>query len=491
MFNLEKIFQKNDETYVLFIKISFFLVLFTSSFCAFYLKNHTNFYNFLEILGLENNPIYDSEHQNHLLLFRESNYYIATIIHLGIYFFIFLVGGKQKIYKKGMLNFFNDFFRIIFFSFLLLALLAIALKTTEQYSRVWFFSYLFISFIISFFLKLYFDFKYNNLITSNRIQRNVLLVGDIETCDEIAKNFSKRKNISIIKGIVPTTDDQIKDGNISSAPIFNLDSDFKKIIDYHHIGQIWIVSSAKSFYKTEKLIDKFASFAIDFRIVTKNSKYEFEKDISSGEGLEFYDISFSKFYGSKLLIKTILDKFFSLIALIIFFPIMLFFSILIVLEDGFPIFFIQPRTGWDGRKFNMFKFRSLKNDEQNTKNTLVEKGDKRILMVGRIIRRFSIDELPQFINVLKGDMAIVGPRPMALWVIAEIENDISTFLQRHKCPPGLTGWAQINGFRGRDDIKSLTKRYEHDVWYLKNWSVFLDLYIMFVTAFVIFTNKTD
>ena len=481
MINLEKIFQKNDETYVSLVKISFLFVLFASSYFAFYLRNYTNFYVFLEFFGQESKPL---QH-----VFLRSNYYIATLVHLGIYFFIFLFSGKQKVYKKGILNFFDEYYKIIFFSFLLLALLAIALKTVEQYSRIWFFSYLIISFIISSLVKIYFDSKYNKLIASNRIQRNVLLVGDIETCDEMAKKFSKSKNISIIKGIVPTTNDQVESGRASSAPLFSLQSDFKKIVNYHRIGQIWIVSSAKSFYKTEDLIDKFAVFSIDCRVVTKDSKYEFEKDISSGEGLEFYDISFSKFYGSRLLVKTILDKIFALIALIIFFPIILFFSILIVLEDGFPIFYIQKRTGWDARDFNMLKLRSLKNDQQSSKNTLVKKGDKRILLVGRFIRRFSIDELPQFINVLKGDMSVVGPRPMPVWAIKEAANDIASFLQRHKCPPGLTGWAQINGLRGRgteDDIRLLTKRYEHDVWYLKNWSVFLDFYIMFKTVFVIF-----
>ena len=168
MINLEKIFQKNDETYVSLVKISFLFVLFASSYFAFYLRNYTNFYDFLEFFGLENKPI---QH-----IFLDSDYYIATLVHLGIYFFIFLFSGKQKVYKKGILNFFDEYYKIIFFSFLLLALLAIALKTVEQYSRIWFFSYLIISFIISSLVKIYFDSKYNNLVASNRIQRNVLLV---------------------------------------------------------------------------------------------------------------------------------------------------------------------------------------------------------------------------------------------------------------------------------------------------------------------------
>jgi len=484
MFNLEKIFQKNDETYISLIKILSFFVLFGSSYCAFYLRNFTNFYDFLENFGLENNP-----HQH---LFLDSIYYIATLVHLVIYFVLLLfVSKNKKFYKKGLINFFDEYYKLIFFSFLVLALIGIAFKTVETYSRIWFFSYVIITFVISFILKIYFDYKYDDLIKTNRIQRNILLVGDIETCDLIAKSFSKSKNISIIKGIVPTSDDKVKDGMMSNAPLFSLNSDFKKIINYHHIGQIWIVSSAKSFYKVEDLIDKFTMFSIDCRIVTKDSKYEYEKGISSSEGLEFYDISFSKFFGSNLLVKTIMDKIFSLVVLIIFFPMMLFFAILIILEDGFPIFFIQKRTGWDARDFNMIKFRSLKKNQQN-KDAQVTRGDTRLLLVGRFIRRFSIDEFPQFINVLKGDMSIVGPRPHPLWLTVHSESAITAFLQRHKCPPGITGWAQVNGLRGpTEDPKLMKKRYEKDLWYLKNWSIMLDLYIMIKTFFVIFTNRVD
>ena len=172
--------------------------------------------------------------------------------------------------------------------------------------------------------------------------------------------------------------------------------------------------------------------------------------------------------------------------MILLLPIFILAILFIYLEDGFPLFFTQDRTGWDGRRFKIFKLRSLKNDKFDTK-VQVTINDSRLLKVGRIIRRLSIDELPQFYNVLIGDMSIVGPRPHM------VEHDIlysgifKSFLKRHKANPGLTGWAQVSGYRGATPSDNLMqKRMEHDLWYLNNWSNWLDLYIIFKTVYVIF-----
>ena len=172
-------------------------------------------------------------------------------------------------------------------------------------------------------------------------------------------------------------------------------------------------------------------------------------------------------------------------------PILLISCIAIIIEDGFPIIFTQNRTGWDGRRFKIYKLRTLKR-ENFDKTIQVKIGDKRVLKLGKIIRRYSIDELPQFINVLFGDMSIVGPRPHM------VEHDIlysglfENFLKRHKCNPGLTGWAQVNGLRGATpNPEVMKKRMEYDLWYLNNWTIFLDLYIMFKTIYALIRYKGD
>ena len=173
-------------------------------------------------------------------------------------------------------------------------------------------------------------------------------------------------------------------------------------------------------------------------------------------------------------------------------PIIIFCSIFIIIEDGFPIFFKQKRTGWDGKSFSIFKLRSLKKISKNKETLQVQRGDQRVLKVGKIIRRLSIDEMPQFFNVLIGDMSLVGPRPHMSDHTKHYSKEIQNFMQRHKCLPGITGWAQVNGLRGPTQEKgSMDKRFQHDLYYIKNWNLMLDIYILIRTAFVVLFQRVD
>ena len=158
-------------------------------------------------------------------------------------------------------------------------------------------------------------------------------------------------------------------------------------------------------------------------------------------------------------------------------------SILILLESRGPIFFRQPRNGKDNKIFDCLKFRSMyvneKADEQQA-----TKGDARVTRVGKFLRRTSLDEFPQFLNVLQGDMSIVGPRPHMLKHTDDYSRKINQYMIRHFLKPGITGWAQIKGFRGETQtVYHMQKRVEHDLWYMENWSLMLDLKIMFLTVY--------
>ena len=164
--------------------------------------------------------------------------------------------------------------------------------------------------------------------------------------------------------------------------------------------------------------------------------------------------------------------------------------ILILIEDGFPIFTSEECAGWDGRRFDVHKLRILKNNKID-KNITIKEEDKTFLKVGRIIRRLHIDEIPQFYNILKGDMSIVGPRPHMVKDDLIYAKVFKLFLKRNKTFPGLTGWAQVNGFRGkRPSNENMKKRMEHDLWYMNNWSIFLDLYIILKTFYKMFSKPS-
>ncbi|MDR0668064.1 MAG: undecaprenyl-phosphate glucose phosphotransferase [Prevotellaceae bacterium] len=186
-------------------------------------------------------------------------------------------------------------------------------------------------------------------------------------------------------------------------------------------------------------------------------------------------------------IKRTLDILFSLLFLATLFPLIYaVLAILIKIGSPGPVFFVQERTGFKGKKFKCYKFRSMKcNQEAHTLQATAY--DKRKTRIGNFIRRTNLDELPQFINVLKGDMSIVGPRPHMLLHTEEYSRLIRQYMVRHFIKPGITGWAQINGFRGETNkLEEMEGRIKKDIWYIENWSVLLDMEIIVKTALLMF-----
>ncbi|MBX7208727.1 MAG: exopolysaccharide biosynthesis polyprenyl glycosylphosphotransferase [Verrucomicrobiaceae bacterium] len=180
-------------------------------------------------------------------------------------------------------------------------------------------------------------------------------------------------------------------------------------------------------------------------------------------------------------VKRALDIAGALFGMVVFSPVIALFTALVRLESPGAVFYRQRRTGIDGRTFDIIKIRSMKLDaEQGTGATWCVKDDPRRLRVGAFMRKWNIDELPQFWNVLKGDMSLVGPRPERPELIKNFKHEIPHYQARHNAKPGMTGWAQVKGWRGDTD---LGERIKCDLWYLENWSVILDLQIMFLTLF--------
>lgn len=185
--------------------------------------------------------------------------------------------------------------------------------------------------------------------------------------------------------------------------------------------------------------------------------------------------------------KRLFDIIFSLFAIILTSPIMLATVLAIKLTSPGPIIFKQERIGLHNKPFNMYKFRSMIIQKaENEKKGWSTKDDPRVTKVGRFIRKYSIDELPQFFNVLKGDMSVVGPRPERPQFVDKFKEEIPRYMVKHQVRPGLTGWAQINGYRGDTSIK---RRIEHDIYYIENWTLFFDIRIVFLTVFRMFIDK--
>jgi len=182
--------------------------------------------------------------------------------------------------------------------------------------------------------------------------------------------------------------------------------------------------------------------------------------------------------GWKLTLKRGIDMVFSALGLVIFSPFMLLTALLVKLESPGPVFYVQERMGLDARPFKILKFRSMRQDAEVDGPGWTTESDPRRTKIGTFMRRFNIDEMPQFINVLVGDMSLVGPRPERPVYVEQFRQSIPRYMDRHREKAGLTGWAQVNGLRGDTSIAERTK---YDLWYIENWSLALDIRIILRT----------
>ena len=191
--------------------------------------------------------------------------------------------------------------------------------------------------------------------------------------------------------------------------------------------------------------------------------------------------------GANRYIKALEDKLLAALILIIISPLLIILALGVKLSSKGPIFYRQERVTWYGKNFHMYKFRSMPVAAENDTGAVWAKaGENRATPFGAFLRKTSLDELPQFWNVLKGDMSIVGPRPERPVFVDKFKDEIPGYMQKHKVKAGITGWAQVNGWRGDTD---LNKRIEHDLHYIENWSLWMDIKIIFLTIFKGFIHK--
>lgn len=244
-----------------------------------------------------------------------------------------------------------------------------------------------------------------------------------------------------------------------------------------------------------QLLERLWVLPVDIRLSAHTDKLRFRQRASSFVGsVPFVDVLEKPITDWDTITKRAFDLFFASLSLIILSPVMLITAILIKLDSPGPVLFRQKRYGFNNELIDVFKFRSMYHNMADANaSKLVTKGDPRVTKVGRIIRKTSLDELPQLLNVLMGQLSLVGPRPHALSAKAEdrlYENVVDGYFARHKVKPGITGWAQIKGWRGETDTEDkIQKRVECDIYYIENWSVFFDLYILIKTPFCLLETE--
>jgi exopolysaccharide biosynthesis polyprenyl glycosylphosphotransferase len=290
--------------------------------------------------------------------------------------------------------------------------------------------------------------------------------------------------------VVAVADDAEHPGlQYAGVPVVGSTDDVHRLVDELKIHQVFLALPGGDRARLLKLIKMCEDQQIDFKIVPDLLDVMSTRvDVNAIDGVPLVGIKKNRLTGANAAIKRALDIMVSSTALVAASPVLLIVAVLIkVTSPAGPVFFRQERIGMHRRPFVVYKFRTMIPDaEKDTGPTVARPGDPRTTRLGRLLRRMSLDELPQLLNILKGDMSLVGPRPQPTYFDEKYSVDVPRYLERQQVRPGLTGWAEVNDLRGAAPIGDRTL---YDIYYVENWSLALDLKILLLTGLRLFFQR--
>lgn len=354
-----------------------------------------------------------------------------------------------------------------------IALLAVLFKVNYSYSRVWFISTFVWSFLFCLFFRVLISRYLNRLRKRQFSKLNLLVIG---TKDAAARLVDHNRRFE--DGWFQTVDIMNWDCSNSTYWLSNLEAKLAEK-EYSHV---WICGGSSVNSDVREL---HARLRTEFVQVKYFPDFSFLPltlpEVSRQADVPVIDLSASPLPHMDRWLKSLVDRLFSILVLLLGSPLFLVLAIGVKYSSKGPIFYRQERLTLHGKSFMMFKFRSMPVGVENQSGPVwAKKDEKRATRFGQFLRSTSLDELPQFINVLRGEMSVVGPRPERPHFVKEFQQSIPDYMQKHYVKAGITGWAQVNGLRGNT---SLEMRVEYDLYYIRNWSIWFDFKIMFLTLF--------
>lgn len=320
--------------------------------------------------------------------------------------------------------------------------------------------------------------------TTDTRTKRVLMVGYGKTAQKLHQRIKQQRRFSHhIVAIHEPDETHVIDSDIER--LRNTEQISEAIVR-HAISEVWIALPFTEISRWHQLQPLLCQLFVDLRWVPDTDTMTIlshrYRDLL---GIPMVDLNHPQSTGLPGLCKALFDRGFALCILTLLLPLFAVLALFIKCSSLGPVFFTQSRLGLNGKRFDVYKFRSMKiHQEGDGKITQATRDDPRVTPIGRFMRRTSLDELPQFFNVLKGDMSVVGPRPHALIHNDLYKDKLMMYMQRHRVKPGITGWAQINGCRGETDTEEkMAGRVALDLHYIRNWSFSMDLKIILWTAF--------
>ena len=373
----------------------------------------------------------------------------------------------------------------------ILLLLAYATKTSSIFSRKALFTWFMVTPPLLVLVQFCVDVLHSRLLLSIGNTRRVVIAGADNLGQKLASKIRSSPFLRMkIEGFF---DDRSVErlANVDSPALLGNLKELPNYVREHGIEVIFIVLPIRNIKRVTDILDQLHDTTASIYFVPDVFVFDLIQCRTSDiDGLPIVALCETPFQGSQGAIKAFSDYIIASMVLILTSPIMIVIALAIKLTSSGSVIFKQRRYGLDGREIVIYKFRTMTVSEDSDHVKQVTRDDKRVTRVGAFLRRYSLDELPQFINVLQGRMSVVGPRPHAIAHNEEYRPLIKGYMMRHKVNPGITGLAQVLGYRGETNtVEAMQKRVEYDLEYLRNWSLTLDLQIMFKTLRVVLNDK--
>ncbi len=358
-------------------------------------------------------------------------------------------------------------------------------KSAEGYSRGWFLTWFALSAVLLVAVRVAAKKRVRSMVGAGQLIRRVAIFGTLDFIAKMKEDIESSDPSIVVDGVYLAKPAVIASSEVSFDGGL---TELKAALAEKSYDSVFIGLPAQDTTRIQAAVSGLASYSTELLLCTELDPYPVVVHGSRNFGQLRTNVvnlvPLSEIHG---FIKTSLDYVVAAVGLICLAPLFLLVALAIKLDSPGPVFFRQRRYGQNNQIFRIFKFRTMAVTEDGKHVKQAERNDPRVTRIGRFLRRSSIDELPQLLNVLTGDMSIVGPRPHALAHDQIFEEKLDLFSRRRRVRPGLTGWAQVHGFRGEtkttEDIRS---RMQHDLYYIDNWSIWLDMEIITRTVFVLF-----
>ena len=362
------------------------------------------------------------------------------------------------------------------------------LKISDEFSRFWAGAWFLAGLGLILALRLVVAHMLRRWARDGRMERRAVIVGGGKAAETLIRSIEKQPYNDIrICGIFDDRDNRRSPPIVAGYPKLGTVSELIEFARLTRIDMLIVSLPLTAETRVLSLLKKLWVLPVDIRLSAHSTRFQFRPRTYSYVGsVPMLDIFDRPIHDWDSVAKRAFDIVFSLIGIVALSPVMLATALAVKLDSKGPVLFRQKRLGFNNEAIEVYKFRSMYVDQNDAAAArLVTRGDPRVTRVGRFIRKSSLDELPQFFNVLKGDLSLVGPRPHAAAAKAQdrlYHEVVDGYFARHRVKPGVTGWAQINGWRGEtDNDTKIRMRTEFDLHYIENWSLWLDLKILFLT----------